>query len=105
MRYKVIAFDFDGTLADSMALFLDAIKTASARHGFASVRTEELETLRGMNTLQLMAHFGIPAWKVPAVATTMRRLMTQGAHAVQLFPGIPHMLTALKSAGLRVEIG
>ncbi|HKY02761.1 MAG TPA: HAD hydrolase-like protein [Burkholderiales bacterium] len=104
MNYKLVVFDFDGTLADSMNCFLWAFRQVASRHGFRSVEDAEVEALRGFSNKTLMRHLGIPGWKVPFIATDMRKLMLSRVAEIQLFPGIPDMLRALHERGVRIAI-
>jgi phosphoglycolate phosphatase len=104
MQYKVIAFDFDGTLADSFDLFLEAMAVAADKHGIPDLPRDQIDVLRGMSSQELMRHLGIPMWKLPGIGATMRRLMTKGASKVSLFPGTAEMLTGLRAAGMMTAI-
>lgn len=104
MQYKVIAFDFDGTLADSFELFLEAITVAADKHRIPNPPRDQLTVLRGMSSQEIMRHLGIPMWKLPGISTTMRRLMTEAAPQISLFPGVKEMLSDLRAAGMRTAI-
>jgi phosphoglycolate phosphatase-like HAD superfamily hydrolase len=47
--YCLAIFDFDGTLADSFALFAEAYNELATRHGFKPVTTEEAQRLRSLH--------------------------------------------------------
>ncbi|MBO0932515.1 HAD hydrolase-like protein [Fibrella aquatilis] len=104
MRYKLVIFDFDGTLADSFPLFLRAFNTVAVRYGIRPMEDAELDMLRTLGPRQLMQHLHIPAWKSPLLAFGMRRLMTQSIGEVCLFAGVPEMLRRLDEAGVRLAL-
>lgn len=101
---SLVLFDFDGTLADSFHLFLDAWTYAAKRHGFRSFEHAELERLRQLSAREIVAESGIPFWKLPWVARTMRDCVRRRADEVKLFDGVPELLQALKAAGVPVGI-
>ena len=95
MPYNLILFDFDGTLADSFSWFLKTINTLADKHGFKRILPQEVEFLRHLSSRELMTHLGMPLWKLPAVTSDMRRLMTENAAEIALFEGVCSMLETL----------
>ncbi len=104
MKYPLVVFDFDGTLADTMPFFLGNFDSLADIHGFRRLEKGQLQTLRGMNVQQLMAHVGLSAWKVPRVALHFRRLMAEGVHNIGLFDGIAQMLASLAEGGVKLGL-
>lgn len=104
MPPPLLAFDFDGTLADSLHCFVACLREASARHGFRRLEDDMVEEVRGLSGRQLMTWLGVPLWKVPAIAADMRRQMGTQASAIPLFPGMAAALRQLKANGVRLAI-
>lgn len=92
---RLVVFDFDGTLADSMPFFLEHLDAVARTHRFRSFGADDLDALRGMGTRQLLAHAGLPWWKLPRVSRDFRRRMAACAGSIPLFAGVPAMLAAL----------
>lgn len=101
---RLVVFDFDGTLADSFPLFLDAFDTLARRHGFRAFAHGELQAMRGLSSREMIARAGLPAWKLPAVANDFRRFMAERIAAVKLFDGIPEAVAELAGRGFRLAI-
>ncbi|WP_256445140.1 HAD hydrolase-like protein [Verticiella alkaliphila] len=95
MPPRFVVFDFDGTLADSMPFFLENLDAVARTHGFRSFAPEDLPALRRMSTRELMAHVGLPWWKLPRVSRDFRQRMRASAHRIALFPDVPRMLATL----------
>lgn len=104
MRYKLLVFDFDGTLADSFPFFLEQFDTLADAHGFRRIDRRELDTLRGFDTRQLMKHVGLPMWKMPRVALHFMALMAQNIGRITLFDGIGASLRQLSQQGVTLAI-
>ncbi|MGC4405130.1 HAD hydrolase-like protein [Methyloversatilis sp. MC4-4] len=104
MTHPLVLFDFDGTLADSFHLFLDAWAHAAQRYGFRAVDTTDLDRLRRLGAREIVAEAGLPLWKLPAVAAAMRAYMRERADEVKLFDGVPEVLHTLKAGGAQIGI-
>jgi phosphoglycolate phosphatase len=102
--YSLVAFDFDGTLADTLPWFDSVIDDVAQRYGFRQASAEEKGMLRHRDARQIMAYLGIPLWKAPAIITHMRRLMDEHAGEIAVFPGIAEQLLALKAGGVRLAL-
>jgi phosphoglycolate phosphatase len=104
VRYRLVIFDFDGTLADSFPWFASVLNGVADRYRFRRVEEHEVAHLRTLGARQIMAHIGLPTWKVPFVAQTLRRMAARDAHAIQLFPGVASLLPELAAHGATLGI-
>lgn len=102
--YRLVVFDFDGTLADSFPWFAKVINDVADRYAFARIAEHETETLRRMDARGIVRHLGIPGWKLPLITRHMHRLATRDVDAISLFPEISELLIDLERAGLRLGI-
>lgn len=97
MRYPLVVFDFDGTLADSLAAAV-AIYNRLAPQLRLAVLTD-LEAARAMPTRQLMRAIGLSLWRLPRVARAFRAAAAEGADSLRLFDGLPAALAELADRG------
>jgi phosphoglycolate phosphatase len=104
MKYKLVIFDFDGTLADSFPWFLRMVNTVAAKYQFNRIEEEEVETLRSLSALQLVRHLGIPLWKMPMIANHVRQLMTKEREGIACFEGVDQLLSQLSKAGVTLAL-
>lgn len=104
LKYKLVIFDFDGTLADSFAMFQEAWNIAAKRHGLKQIAEDDLERLRGCSAREIVAEVGLPWWKLPSMTRHMRELMRERIDNVRLFDGVEATLRTLKSEGVKVAV-
>jgi phosphoglycolate phosphatase len=104
MTYRLVIFDFDGTLADSGRWAISMMNELARRHGFRELSDEEIAMLRGRSNREIVSYMKVPAWKMPAIAADFRRRMGEEAEKIALFEGVPELLQALKAAGRTVAL-
>jgi phosphoglycolate phosphatase len=103
-KYKLVIFDFDGTLADTFPWFKLVLNSVAKRFRFKTVDAEETDLLRGKSARELLQYLGIPRWKLPFIARHMRSLMTKDIEMVRLFSGADHMLRRLSESGMILAV-
>lgn len=99
-RYRMVLFDSDGTLADTLPWVSVAFNQLAARYGFEPLTAADHETLRHLPMQEMMRRVRIPLWRMPALVTGMRKLMAEHIHEFKLFDGIANSLHQLSRAGV-----
>jgi len=97
-------FDFDGTVADSLAESVLSYNRVARRMRLRPVSSEELPRLRGMGAGQLMQVLGIPMWRLPRLMIAVRADLHEHFHTVMPVPGIADALGQLAGAGCHLAI-
>jgi HAD superfamily hydrolase (TIGR01509 family) len=101
---KVIIFDFDGTLADTIDILLSITNRLSAEFGFKSATKEELAQLSNLNSWQLLQYSGISIFKFPLLIRMLKAELRREIPNIQLFPEIKEVLLELKKLGFQLGI-
>lgn len=104
MKYKLVIFDFDGTLADSFPQFLGIANTLAEKYHFKQIQESELETLRGYSSRAMLKHLRIPFWKLPWIIRDARKLMTATIAQTQAFAGVDQLLPTLVARGIQLAL-
>ena len=104
MPYSLAIFDLDGTLADSFPWFLRTINDIADRFGFRRVTDDEIEALRHASTREILTSLEVPLWKLPMIARYVRRLKTEHAATIPLFPGVEAMLRTLADNSVQLAL-
>ena len=103
-RYRLVIFDFDGTLADSFSWFMRKMDSVTDHFGLARVTPRDVENLRGHSARQIIEKLRIPMWKVPLVARHIRMLARKEHDHVRLFEGVDKLIEALAASGVTLAI-
>ena len=101
---KVIIFDFDGTLADTIDILLSITNRLSAEFGFKSATKEEFAQLSNLNSWQILQYSGISIFKFPLLIRRLKAELHSEVPHIQLFPGIKEVLLELKKRGFQLGI-
>ncbi|TCP36054.1 HAD hydrolase-like protein [Sphingomonas sp. BK235] len=104
MRYDLVIFDFDGTIADSREWFFGSLNGVADRFGFRRTTVDERERLRDLGTREILRELRIPLWKMPSIARYMRELAATQIETIRLFDGIPDALRRLWASGTALAI-
>lgn len=99
-----IIFDFDGTLADSTPLFMQAWNTFAEQFNFLPVSEEDLAASRNLTIQQRAKKYGFPMHKIPVILPKVYQYFKTHMHEVALFEGIKEMLDSLAHNGYRIVI-
>ena len=100
---RLAIFDLDGTLADSFPWFLRVVNMVAQKHGFRTLHPDDIETLRGKDTRQILDFLEVARWKLPFIARDMRRMKARAAD-IALFDGVDAMLAALAAKGIAMAL-
>lgn len=104
MGYRLLIFDFDGTLADSAFWFAQTLNGVAKRYGFRQIDAAEMVELRGRPNREIVRRLNVPAWKTPFIAAHFRKLAAEAAPDLKLFPGVENMLRRLSAGGVKMAV-
>lgn len=102
MNYRLVVFDFDGTLADSMLATIDIFQTIGPGLGLKPF--DDLNAARNMPTRKVLKAVGVTFWKLPKVIRAFQAAAALHAPHLKLHPGVADALTALHARGTRLGI-
>lgn len=104
MKYNLVIFDFDGTLADSFPWAASVVNQYAERYRFKRIDPADHADLRNYDARRLMRHLGVRMWRVPGMARDVRKRMAQEIDKIPLFLGTSEMLRALADAGMLLAV-
>ena len=104
MHNKVVIFDFDGTIANTLESVSDIMNKLSDEFGFRKIKDEDVQYLREKRPREILKHLGISLFKLPFVIRKARREIN--SHISQLSPTVDLLpiLKYLKENGCQIGI-
>ncbi|WP_320939465.1 HAD-IA family hydrolase [Lysinibacillus capsici] len=101
---KHIIFDFDGTLADSTAVFASAWNTLAQKYKFKGIELKEIDTLKKLSISERSKLFDFPMYKLPMILPQFYKLYRQSLNDVHLFDGMKELLIEIDKRGYKILI-
>lgn len=102
MPFKLVVWDFDGTLVDSLAASLGIFNRYAAELRYRPI--DDPDAARSMTTREFMRHHGISVWRLPRLVRFFHAAAAAGAESLKLYPGLVEALAALRAGGVRLGI-
>jgi phosphoglycolate phosphatase len=104
MPFPLVVFDFDGTLADSLAQAIAIFRRIGPGLGLNPIADDDVPTLRTLPTKQLFKKLGVRFWRLPRVVRAYQAAAAEHAHELKLHAGIAEMLATLHAGGHRLGV-
>jgi phosphoglycolate phosphatase len=101
---RYILFDFDGTLADSRALFISVFNQLASKYGFKPVDPENMSRLKALSLLDRMKALGVPIYRLPFLTTSFLKIYANSIDTVPMVSGITEVLQKLQENGFELVI-
>jgi phosphoglycolate phosphatase len=104
LKYKLVIFDFDGTLADTFPWLINVINQVAEQYNFKKITQSDYEIIRGYGANQVLKYLDIPLWKMPMIENRLKTLMAQDIQRIPLVEGITKLLQRLSDNGVTLAI-
>lgn len=96
MKYQMLVFDFDGTIADTLGESRHIYNQMAPDFGLRQVEEHELDHLRHLSLNQLLDHLKIPKRRVPALISRGTGLMRGNITRLQMISGMAEVLVEMR---------
>ncbi len=92
---KTLIFDFDGTLVDSMQLYVRGFNEVGADFGLPKIDRNNLQEMKQSSIKDLMKKYGISPLRLSKLIFTVNKNVKQEIAVVNFFPKIKPLLVKL----------
>lgn len=99
MIKKVILFDFDGTLVDSLELFIEISNYFSDIFSYKKILPNEVEHLRSLSAYEMRKYLRVPLYKMFFLVPKFRKRTYRFINELELFEGIENLIKSLHEKG------
>lgn len=96
MKYRMLVFDFDGTIADTLGESRNIYNQMAPEFGLRQVEEHELNHLRHLSLNQLLDHLDIPKRRVPGLISRGTGLMRGNITRLKMIDGMTEALLELR---------
>ena len=93
---NLIVFDFDGTIVDSLGIFIKTTNSLAKDFGYSSILSSQIPFLRTLSLRERIQQLGIPKWKLPFFLQRFRKELNQFMSALQLVEGMEETFIELR---------
>jgi phosphoglycolate phosphatase len=100
----LVLFDFDGTIADSLAHTVRILKSLAAKYGLAEMDEARVKSFRSQGLREIVKALGIPAWKLPLMGREAQVALQQEIKSIPAIAGMKEVIAELSRRGFRVGI-
>ncbi len=104
MTLKVIIFDFDGTIADTLDALVTIANSLAVKFNYKQITPEELAILRNLNSRQIIKKSGISLLQIPFLVKKVKSELKQQIQHLSTIPDIKEALIKLNNQGHRMGI-
>ena len=93
---RLIIFDFDGVIADSLHYIHKVLDILADKHGFRHVSSDEqFSDLLNENLLTMVSKLDIPKHLLPVIYLEYKNMMKREYKDIHIYKGMPELLKAL----------
>ncbi len=104
MTQKVIIFDFDGTIADTVDALVGIANGLAQKFGYIPITQEELALLRNLSSREIIKYSGISILKIPFLVKKVKSELKSKIKELKPISGIKETLVVLNNNGYRLGI-
>ncbi|WP_106769105.1 HAD-IA family hydrolase [Paenibacillus faecalis] len=102
--YKVLIFDFNGTIVQSKYLVIKLMNDLADKYGYEKIRDEDVEHLASLSIRDRLKVMKCPFYKLPMLVADVKKKYKDEVIDLDIVPGIRDVLSEVKSQGMTMGI-
>lgn len=99
---KILIFDFDGTIVDSLKVSLNIINTLDNKYNLDKIKNPKY--FRNKSLLEIIKFFKVPLWKMFFLAKKFKKRLKLHIHEIRIHKGMKKTLIELKKRNYTLGI-
>jgi phosphoglycolate phosphatase len=103
-KYRLVIFDFDGTLADSFPWFLEIFADLARQYHLPPLESAHLKKLRALEVSQILKEYRVPFWKLILISSHLQKLMNRQIGKINLVDGMQPVIDALAASPIQMAV-
>ncbi|MBE9258081.1 MULTISPECIES: HAD-IA family hydrolase [Aphanizomenonaceae] len=104
MTQKVIIFDFDGTIADTVDALVTIANRLALEFGYVPINSQELVLLRNLTAKEIIKYSGVSLFKIPFMVKKVKGELKHKIPELKPIEGINTALIELHNQGYQMGI-
>ncbi|MBD2292277.1 HAD-IA family hydrolase [Anabaena sphaerica FACHB-251] len=104
MTQKVIIFDFDGTIADTVDALVTIANRLAVEFGYIQISPNELTLLRNLTSREIIKYSGVSLLKIPFLVKKVKGELKNKIQELEPISGVTEALIALHHQGYRLGV-
>ena len=104
MTQKVIIFDFDGTIADTVDALVTIANRLALEFGYVPINSQELVLLRNLTAREIIKYSGVSLFKIPFMMKKVKGELKDKIPELKPIEGINAALIELHNQGYHLGI-
>ncbi len=101
---RVIIFDFDGTIGDTLEVGLEIANLLAGEFGYRKLEGDDIAKARNMRTAQLLKFLEVPTRKLRKISMRGTAELHRRMHEIKPLPGVPEVVRELHARGYQLGI-
>lgn len=104
-KYKVVIFDFDGTIANGETVLVETLNILAPEFGYDPVTPDQIPELKMMGARDfILKRLRIPLWKIHRLEKRGREEYSKRIDAMEIFAGTKDAIERLKQGDYKIGI-
>lgn len=100
---KVLVFDFDGTLADSLVIGLAGVNQLATKYNYSPITDTDYIRQKGMRKI-VQEDLHLKWYQLPFYVRSLKKVLMPKLDELELFAGIPELIKDLSADGHQLYI-
>ena len=101
---KYVVFDFDGTLVDSKAVFIELYNSMAKEQGYKIMTPDDIDYLRTLSISERCRYLNMPLYKIPFAAARFIKQYRTAIPQLHFYSGIEEMFTELSVKNIPLAV-